>query len=116
MSNGTINNTSNDAEDVGIFVGDYSSDISSIRGRMIPKPPPHPDTTRAQLTKRLLWTLIALLILPCVVVLLFDEKPIDKLLEFVKWSIGIVSPIFGTAMGFYFGGKLKSAEHENGDS
>ncbi len=115
----TIDTNDNIREDENIFaeirVDDDIDYYSSYKKQLVSSKPPHPDKTRADLTKWLLALLTTLLILPCIVILLYKVKPIEDLLEFVKWGIGIVSPIFGTAMGFYFGGKLRTAEDWNNE-
>lgn len=86
----------------------YSKEAESFfLGKQKPK---HPSETRHFITKTLLFSIIGMAAIPTLVYLIFPNLFHENLLEFSKWTIQILSPLLGTAIGFYFGsmnGKLK---------
>lgn len=63
------------------------------------------EKTRYRIATGLFIALSAIIGLTTVRLLFFSNPLSDQSLDFIKWSVGILGSLFGTAMGFYFGGK-----------
>ena len=72
--------------------------------------PPHPDKTRDKIITMLLWGVLIIIGIPLITYLAFPFALNEKILDYVKWVISVILPLFGTAVGFYFGRKSKEAE------
>lgn len=65
----------------------------------------HIDVARRRITYTLLWGLLGIIGLTLIRLLFWPDPLPEQVLDFIKWAIGVLGALFGTAMGFYFGGK-----------
>jgi len=67
--------------------------------------PLNPEKTRLKIVTWLTFIIATLTIIPTITFLFFPSLIRKDLLDFIKWVVAIITPLFGTAVGFYFGGK-----------
>ena len=90
-----------------LVIDSLGVDYDELKKGLSHKQPPHPDETRDKIISRLLIGVLFLIMLPLITYLAFPSAVNDKVLEYAKWGVSVILPLFGTAIGFYFGGKSK---------
>lgn len=69
------------------------------------------DTARFYITKGLLLGLLLFIGIVILRLIIWKLPTLpNETLDFVKWAVSILASLFGTAMGFYFGGRNKKGD------